>query len=84
MTVTFAAFVQDSEPPLTDGAAGALRSMRAVLPGSGDAGAHVEAFSAPSTVRNWTTVSPSPVIGATAPAGASPRCVPPSVDVRYS
>ena len=58
--------------------------MRAVLPGSGDAGAHGEAFSAPSTVRNWTTVSPSPVIGAIAPAWPDPQVVPPSVDVRYS
>src|SRR5262245_1145002 len=36
VTVSEAAFVQVSDPPATVGAVGALRSIRAVLPASGD------------------------------------------------
>ena len=59
MTVAEATLCQASEPPVTAGAAGPLRSMRTVLVASGVDGAQAETLPAASTLRNCTSVSPS-------------------------
>ena len=83
MTVTEATFCQVSEPPATVGAVGSVRSRRTVPPGKLLVGYQVEMLPAPSTARNWSSVSPSAVIAAGLPDVADPQVVPPSVEVRY-
>src|SRR5437588_1504446 len=82
LTVTEATFCHVVEPPETVGAAGAVRSIRTVLPAPGTAGAQEEVNPATSTARNCTTVSPWAVIRAGLPVAGAPQVTPPSVDVR--
>ena len=81
--MTAPTFCQESEPPVTTGAVGAVRSMRTVSPLSATAGAQFDVNPAVSTARNWTRVSPSAVIVSVAPVETVLQVVPPSVDVRY-
>ena len=82
-TVADAMFCHASDPPVTVGAAGPLRSIRTVLVASGAAGAQAETLPAPSMLRSCTRVSPSAVTTADAPAVGASHVTPPLVDVRY-
>ena len=44
-------------------------------------GAHGETLPAPSTVRNWTSVSPVPLTDTPLPEAGADQVEPPSVDV---
>src|SRR5262249_37652328 len=76
-------FCHESEPPLSVGAVGAVRSRRTVVAGVGEAGAQLDVYPAASVARNWTTVSPCAEIVAVEPDCTAPQVVPPSVEVRY-
>jgi hypothetical protein len=82
--VTEAALCQASEPPLTPGAVGAVRSIRIVFVAPDAAGFQAERFPAPSTVRSCTSVCPSAATVSEAPAAAADHVVPPSVEALYS
>src|SRR5207248_10314062 len=82
VTGTEAASVHDSEPPVTTGAVGAVRSIMTVFAAPSAAGIHELALPAVSRLRSWTSVSPSAETVAVAPAWAADQVVPASVDVR--
>ena len=65
------------------GAVGSVRSSRTVPPGTLLEGYQAERLPAPSTARNWSSVSPSAVIAAGLPDEGDPQVVPPSVELRY-
>ena len=73
---------QLSEPPLTVGALGSVRSMLTVLPAVAVAGAQAELLPALSSARNWTSVCPVVLMTRVAPAVAADQVVPPLVEVR--
>ena len=50
------------------------------MPEMPDDGAHGETLPAPSTVRNWTSVSPAALTETLLPAAGAVQVVPPSVD----
>ena len=73
-----------SDPPLTVGRLGAVRSSFTVLLEPAVVGSHDDTLPALSTERNCTMVVPSAVITADAPAVVAPHVEPLFVDVRYS
>ena len=75
VTVTEATLCQADEPPADGGDAGrAAVDARRCWRRPATAGVQAEALPAPSMLRNWTSVSPSPVTVAVAPVTARPRC----------
>ena len=82
-TVTWATSCQDSDPPVTAGAVGAVRSIETVLPTVGEDGAHADRSPETSTERNCTRVVPVAVIETVVPVTAADQVTPLSVEVRY-
>src|SRR5207342_1762942 len=76
--------VQVSDPPLTVGSDGAVRSSFTVLLDPAVVGSQDDTLPALSTERNWTMVVPSAAMTADAPAVVAPHVEPLFVDVRYS
>jgi hypothetical protein len=76
--------VHVSDPPLTVGRLGTVRSSFTVLVEPAVVGSHADTLPALSTERNWTMVVPSAVMTAEGPATVAPQVEPLLVDVRYS
>ena len=74
--VTEAALVQLSEPPLTLGSVGSVRSRRTVAVGD-----QAEVLPAPSTAADCTSVSPSAETVSVAPEAAGDQLAPASLEV---
>src|SRR5436305_1143513 len=66
-----ARFCHASDPPVTAGADGAVRSMSTVPPAAGDAGAHADRRPDTSMARNWTMVVPAAVTDRVVPVVAA-------------
>ncbi len=77
-------FCQASDPPVTVGKLGAVRSMRTVLPGPGLAGDQADALPSASSERNCTSVWPSADAVTEDPGAGADQVAPASVDSRYS